>query len=807
LTNSYPILTRFAGLVVLPLAIAGGAFWYSMRSSLPASTTELKVAGRGPVQIVRDEHGVPTVSAARDEDVYFAMGYVHAQDRMWQLEFQRRVARGRMSEVVGKDAIFQDAWMRTLGIHRSARAAWDHLSEPSKRSLTAYADGVNAWLSEKHTLPIEFRLLNVRPEPWSPIDSLAWSKIFALNLAGNLDRETAKYVAQQILSPEQAEFFFSNGKEVPRRLADTRKPDRAQVAGMASLGSMQRSLERELMIGGAYVGSNAWVVSGALTGNGSTILANDPHLGLQMPSVWYPVIQQGNRLQASGMTLVGLPVIIFGQNRHIAWGGTNLMADVQDLCFERLDFQGKRYLADETWLPIEITVEHIPVASEFPAALHKAIDPVRMEVRRTRNGPMISDVSGNINQPVALRWTALADDDRSYDTFYQLSYAEDWPAFRESFRGYVAPALNMLYADKGGDIGRLVVGRIPSRKTGDGSLPVPGWDREYAWNGAIPFEEMPGLFNPKQGYIVSANDKPVDEAYLHFISNDWAPPERAARIDGLLRETLARSGRLSLDDNKPIQADVVSLSARKLLPVLTAMKAKDARQRRALDRLRAWNGAMDKDSVAASIFSGWTRYLGGELFATAITEDLSRIGQTAYLTEVLNDAPPDVIRRALTDPKETWCFRNSQARTRRCEDMLSSTLDTTLDELEKLAGSNPDSWKWGAIHRTAYKHQPFGQVKALSSLFGRKVASGGGNDTVAVSGFVFRESEGYVGTFGAGFRQIIQLGPGHESHLYMNSTGQSANVFSTHYSDMIGAFEKGEYYSLKPAHSAKKSDR
>lgn len=792
MNKSFPILKRFIVFIALPLLIAAGFAVSSMWRSLPEADTRLSAAGRQPVRIVRDEHGVPHVSASRDEDVYFAMGYVHAQDRMWQMEFQRRVARGRLSEVLGKKALYQDAWMRTLGIYPAARSAWAVLDAPSKRSLTAYAQGVNAWLEEKHPLPVEFRLLGVEPEPWTELDSLAWSKIFALNLAGNLEKETARYVAQQALTEEQTRFFFSGDDE-----ARTAAPDASRVASLARLGATQRSIERELKIGGPYVGSNAWVVSSALTKDGSAILANDPHLGLQMPSYWYPVVQQGERLRVSGMSLVGLPVVIFGRNQHIAWGATNLMADVQDLYFEQLDEKGgNRYLADGRWVPLQTRVENIAVAPEFPAALHKPITPVRMVVRSTRNGPLMSDANGRIAQPVALRWTALDADDRSYETFYRLSYAQDWSSFRELFRGYVAPAMNILYADGSGNIGHLVAGRIPIRKRGDGSLPMPGWDAQYAWNGAIPFEKLPVTFNPERGYIVSANDKAVGDDYPYFISADWAPRERAERIESLLLEKLARSGRIGLEDSKPIQADVVSLTARNLVPVLTAIQPANERQRRALELLRQWDGSMDKNSAAASVYSGWTRYLASELFATVLAQDLSRPGEWIFLNEVLSAAPADLLHRALTDPKDTWCTRNPSATARRCETILSSTLDVTLDELEKLADGDPGSWKWGSVHQTAYKHQPFTQVKGLSSLFDRSVPSGGGPDTVAVSSSAFHSSEGYVGTLGAGFRQIIQLGPKSSAHLYMNSTGQSANVFSKHYSDMVAPFEEGRYYAL-----------
>ncbi len=796
MNRSFPILKRFVAFVFLPLLIAVGSGWHLMRRGLPKADVRLHAAGREPVRIVRDEYGVPFLSASRDEDVYFAMGYVHAQDRMWQLEYQRRVVQGRLSEVLGKKTVDQDAWLRTLGLHQSARSAWDALSEPARRSLEAYADGVNAWLDEEHSLPIEFHLLGIRPERWTPVDSLAWSKMFALNLAGNLEKETAKYIAQQTLRPEQTKFFFA-AKDTFEALSPDGATERARVVSVARLAELHRQVERALQIGGDYAGSNAWVVSGKLTGDGTAILANDPHLGLQMPSLWYPVVQQGHRLRASGMSIVGLPVVIFGRNQHIAWGGTNLMADVQDLYFERIDENdGSRYLVDGKWEAIETAVEHIKVASEFPAALHKTIQPVRMEVRRTRNGPIVSGIAADLGQPVSLRWTALVERDRSYESFYRLGYAKDWSSFRESFRDYVAPAMNMLYADDRGNIGHLVVGRIPIRKKGDGSLPVPGWDTSYAWSGAIPFDELPATFNPAEGYLVSANDRPVGDDYPYFISDDWAPPERASRIESLLRRGFARSGRIGVETTKSIQNDVVSLTARKLVPVLTAIAPKDARQRKALELLRAWDGTMDKESAAASVFAGWMRSLGSEMFATAVVEDWARYNQRVFVTNVMNSASADVIYKALTDPDETWCFRNPTATSRRCESMLSMSLDVALDELEKFAGSGSGSWKWGSIHRTAYRHQPFSHVKGLSSLFERTIPSGGGQDTVAVSGFTFRSSDGYVGTHGAGFRQIMQLGPGRSAHLYMNSTGQSANVFSRHYADMVGPFANGAYYAL-----------
>lgn len=794
--RSFPILKRFTFFVFLPAVIAAAFFLHHMRQSLPEASVQVVAQGKDTVDITRDAWGVPVITGARDEDVYFGMGYAHAQDRMWQMEIQRRIVQGRLSEVFGKDMLQQDAWMRTLGLQRAAQSAWPALSEPAQASLKAYANGVNAWLKEGHPLPVEFMLLRVDPAPWTEIDSLAWSKMFALNLAGNLRTETTKYVALQTLTREQASFFFP-GQETAAPIAKDGSTQDVLAGALAQIGLRRQTMEQELLIGGRYVGSNAWVLSGKFTADGGALLANDPHLGLQIPSVWYPVIQRGQRLHAKGMSLVGLPPVIFGQNEHIAWGGTNLMADTQDLFLERLDDKNRnRYLAGEQWETIETRVEHIQIAAEFPAVLRKPIRPVRLEVRSTRNGPIINGVNGGVDQPVSLRWTVLDEGDRSYESFYRLSYAQDWNSFRDLFRDYVAPALNMLYADHAGNIAYLAVGRIPVRNRSDGSLPVPGWDSSYGWKGFIPFDELPVKYNPEKGYIVSANDKPVDDAYPYFISNDWAPPERAERIEGMLRERIEKSGHAGLEDFETMQGDVVSLSARKLLPLLLSVEPKGKVERSALDILRSWDGTMSKESVGASIFNVWTKHLRAQLFSSAVREDWAKGRERAYLKGALQNAPLDVLQSALTDTRGVWCTPDGADGSRRCPEVLAQSLTSAVKELAKLVGSDMDDWKWGRIHRRVYRHQPFSQVKVLSSVFEKEIPSGGGEDTIDVSGYVFRESEGYFGNHGAGFRQIMQLGGKTDAHVFMNSTGQSENVFSQHYSDMLAPFERTEYVSM-----------
>jgi penicillin amidase len=791
---AFPVLRRFLFFVVLPLVLLITGLYAYGWVGLPPREQALQVPGGGTVKIVRDEHGVPHLFAGQDDDVYFAMGYVQAQDRLWQMEVERRLASGRLSEILGKDLLLQDSWMRTLGLRQSAKSSYAALSEPARRSLSAYAHGVNTWLSEGHALPFEFSMFGAHPEPWTEIDSLSWSKVFALNLAGNLDQEIGKAVAARYLLPEQVQFFFSG-----KRDASLKEFSRPAVTSLVSLGTFAYDLHLDWQVGGREVGSNAWVVSGRYTRDGSSLLANDPHLGLQLPSVWYPVVQQGSHLHAQGMALVGLPPVVFGQNGQIAWGGTNMMADAQDLAVERFDPDAPdQYLADDKWVKVERSEEEIGVAPAFPALLHEALAPVRIEVRRTRNGPVISDVRGSASgEPMSLRWTALQDGDRSYEGMYSVSYATDWASFREAFRYYVAPALNMLYADRAGNIGYLGVGDIPVRQQGDGSAPVPGWDSAFAWKGNIPFDSMPSQYNPPEGFIVSANNRPVSDSYPYFISKDWAPPARADRIRQLLQQAITSGHPLTLSDMQAIQTDVTSLSARRLLPQLTSLAPTNDDEREALDLLKGWSGAMDASSAPAAIFNVWMRHLASRLFGDVLPNDWTQRQPQQYVRGLLEAATVDQVDRALTADSDLWCHAHApDTDERSCHRLLLVSLDDALTELRRSEGKNEENWRWGEIHHTLYAHRPLSNAKGLSWLFERRVESGGSPDSIAVSTSVFSDANGYVGAVGPSSRQLIELGPHGNEHLYMNSTGQSGNLMSPHYSDMVGPFARGEYYSL-----------
>jgi penicillin G amidase len=794
--GSHPLLLRFALLVIAPLGVAGAVGVAHLRQSLPAVQGELKVQGLSDAVVIeRDRQGVPHIRARSDHDAFFAMGYVHAQDRMWQLELQRRIAQGRLSEVFGKDSVDQDIWFRTLGLYRSAESAWWALSPEARASLTAYADGVNAWLAGQPVLPLEFTLLGIRPEPWTVRDSLAWIKVFALNLGGNHRQEMERLLASQVVAPDQLHTLFPDyPDDAPTTVASL---SRQGGDGLARLVELERGIQSELKIGGKQVGSNAWAVSGRVSRDGRALLANDPHLGLQIPSLWYVVALEGDTLDAAGMGLVGLPVVIFGRNRSVAWGGTNLMADVQDIYLEQARPDDPRqYDAAGKWASFAERTEVIQVRQDFPAFLRSPLQPVRVKVRTSRHGPIVSDMFKVFDQPAALRWTALDEDDTSYEAFYRLNYARDWPSFQAALGFQVAPALNMLYADDAGNIGYLGAGRMPVRRRGDGTLPVPGWRNDHEWQGSIPFAQWPRSFNPPAGYIVSANNKPVGPDYPYFISRDWAGPSRADRITELLREGLSGGG-LDVAAMQRVQADTLSRPAQRLLGRLLQHAPSNEQQRRAFGYLAAWQGDMRRDSQAAAIFNAWVRLLKEEVVADELKGYWNKDRESRYLHEVVADTGEESLYAMLVDPAAAWCDDKGTEERETCDDAIDASLNDALWELLKIRGDRSmESWAWGALHQTRYQHTPFSRVNVLRSFFERRIGNGGSPDSVNVASYSYRKSDGYTQDFGAGFRQVMALGGGPATHLYMNSTGQSGNLFSRHYDDMIEAFRDVGYHNL-----------
>ena len=795
LIRRFPLMVRFAAFILVPLTVVVWHQWRELQGSLPLIGGEIHVEGIGGlVTVTRDGRGIPQIRAETDADAFFAIGYAHAQDRLWQLELQRRLVRGELSEILGRKTVDQDVWMRTLGLWYRADDDRKHLSSQALESLEAYSNGIAAYLGEGHPLPVEFRVLGIEPKPWTVTDSLAWIKTFSLNLSGNFRSELRRLAAAKAIPPERLAHFFPyhGAAESGTGVADV------ELDRVSDLLARQQSLEQSMNLGGRYVGSNAWVVSGALSATGEPMLANDPHLALQMPSLWYAAAIEGDEINVSGMTIVGLPIVVFGANQRIAWGGTNLMADVQDLYVESLTHNRGEYWKDaQTLASLDRRESSIVVRPDFPASLRPGLNPVPVTVSQTARGPLIDQHFGLPTAPLALRWTTLLPGDHSYEAFLKLNYARDWSEFRDALSWLTAPALNLVYADREGNIGYQAAGKIPIRENGDGTLPSIGSDEVAQWRGFIPFDDLPTEFNPERGYVVSANNNPVDAAYPYFLSADWAPPTRAERIAERLEEVSRRGA--TVEDMRKIQLDTFNEDGLALVQVMMNMhEPADEHETRAYEILADWDGGMGRESQGATIFSFWVSSLAWQLYGDELESGWGEETDQALLDQIVSGVTPAQMLAAMTSDDGYWCDDKATADSiESCALIAGEALGPALWEAYKLMGDKTmNSWAWGRAQNAVYSHVPFSQLGVLAPFFERRIGHGGSPETVNVAAGGYAGSEGYVQNFGAGFRQLISLGAGSSTHLLMNSTGQSGNPLSDHFDDMVVPFADGHLVEL-----------
>jgi penicillin amidase len=768
-------------LIAVPLS---GYLW--ARTSLPQTTGRASVAGLdGRVEIVRDRWGVPHIFASSDHDAFMALGYVHAQDRLWQMEMNRRIGAGRLSEVLGAATLDIDKFQRTMGYYRAAEGDYAALNERSRMALDAYAAGVNAWLGEGHTLPPEFLLLGVTPEPWRPTDSLVWEKMMSWDLGGDYDMELLRLRLGLALGPERAAQLLP---PYPEDGINILSADAFQVAADELL-RIDRSLQMDFGLGGREIGSNNWVVAGSRTATGLPMLADDPHLSASIPSIWYLAELQGDQIHAIGATFPGLPAIVIGHNERVAWGVTNVGPDTQDLYIERINPANPNQVeVNGTWEDMAVFEEQIVVAGED--------QPLRWAARATRHGPLISDVA-TTSTPLALRWVALEQGDTTMDAFMGLNYAANWDEFVAALRLYMSPSQNFVYADVDGNIGYYAPGRIPIRVEGhDGMLPVPGWDGSAEWQGYIPFDRLPHTFNPPEGFVATANNRVVGEEYPYLLSNDWAPPFRAQRITQLIEE-FSEGDKISLDDMAAIQGDRKSLQVPDLLPFLLSVEPSGERQTQAVAYLRGWDGEMAPDSVAAAIYQAWMLHLERALFEDDLRgelfDDMATRANPLFLSNVLSD---EVLSSA-------WCDNVLTVGVESCEEAAQSALDNALQDLATRAGDNMALWRWDKIHITQYPHSPFSEVAYLKPLFHRSIGNGGDRYTVNVAPVNLETP--YDQTHVPGYRHLVDLADLQASR-FVQTTGQSGNVLSSHYDDLVRLHRDVQYLPMAFGRTAVEGD-
>ena len=753
--------------ITVLILLAPVAGWLYLRRSLPETDGTVRLSGlQGSVEVIRDRYGIPYIYASSDHDAFYGLGYAHAQDRLWQMEMQRRIGAGRLSEVLGEAPLETDQFLRTVGFYRSAEAAWPALSPENQATLQAYADGVNAYLASGHPLPPEFTILGFKPEPWRPTDSLVWAKMMAWNLGDSYGDDLLNAEVLSALGPERTtQLAYSYPDGAPIILP----PD--SMTGLIEAG---RALRERIGLGGKHIGSNNWVVSGTRTASGKPLLANDPHLGAQIPSIWYLAGINGDRIHSVGATLPGLPAVVIGHNERIAWGVTNLGPDVQDLFVERINPANPNQVeVNGRWENIQVIPEEIKVKGRE--------EPVKWAARATRHGPLVSDVTSQRGQALALRWPALDPGDTTMTAFMGINSAGNWQEFRDALRKYVAPSQNFVYADVDGNIGYYGPGRIPIRAKGDGSVPAPGWNDEYAWTGWIPFEQLPNAYNPANGYVVTANNRVTPDDYPYFITNDWAPPYRAERIVELLT---AKAG-LTPDDYAGIQADQRSAQARELLPYLLAVQPQTPEERQALDILRAWDGTASPENAAPAIYEAW--YAG--LYRALLGDDLG--GDVGKFFTSRND--PMLLKRILSGEEAVWCDNVLTPAVESCAETTRVALQDALKELDKRLGKNMGNWQWGDLHRTLFPHNPFSQVSFLKPFFQRSIVTGGDNFTVNPS--PYKLDEPFDSTWLPSYREIIDLADLGNSR-FMHTTGQSGNLLSRHYDDLIPQWRGVQYVPM-----------
>ncbi len=776
---------RIALTLVVMLAVAGVVMFFWFRTSLPRLDGTVIVAGlEKPVTVVRDMRGIPHIYADSQRDAWFALGYIHAQDRLFQMEMQRRAGQGRLAEIIGSPGLKADRLFRTLGLYRRAQDSVKHLTAEQLEVLESYAAGVNRWLeTRKGTLPPEFNLIGMDFEPWKPADTLVWGKLMAIRLSTDWRGELLRAQIIRKVGKGAIPVLFP---PYPGNGPVTIGPDTEGLFKGFDFGSLLAALPRRAAFGGA---SNAWALRPGRTTTGAAILASDPHLGMNAPVLWYLAHISAPGLNLSGATVPGGPVLILGHNGHIAWGVTTTYIDTDDIVLEKVDPKDQaRYMAGGVSVPFRIRRETLKV---------RFGDDVTLTIRESRNGPALDyneelKEYGEKNGRVAvLRAPWLSRADTSAAAFVGINKATNWNEFRDALRLFIGPVQNFLYADKAGNIGYLVPGVIPVRRRPDaGYLPQDGDDPESALAGAIPYNALPQSFNPPGGVLVNANNRIAGSDYPYFLSQSWGDHYRATRIGQLL----AAKQRFTPDEIARMQADHVSLAARAALRLMLQVEPADDRQRRVVEMLRAWDGAMAIPRPEPLIYTVWSRELNRRLYADELGDIADR-----YVSN-----RPDVVINILTDHR-SWCDDTGTEAKEDCPTILRRSLAAALDFLSDKLGGDPMLWRWGDMHYAEMRHQAFGPIPILGRLTAIEIAANGSRFTVNKAAMNFRSDTPYAARQGPGFRGVYDFSDLTKSRFTISS-GQSGNPYSFYYDNLVNDWRDVRHWRLAPDEATARRD-
>ncbi|WP_091343364.1 penicillin acylase family protein [Micromonospora rhizosphaerae] len=869
-------LWTMAVLLVLVLVLAIAAVW-AVRRSFPQHDGTLRLPGlSAPVTVHRDGHGIPQVYAKTADDLFRAQGYLHAQDRFWEMDFRRHVTGGRLAELFGESQVETDIYLRTMGWRRVAEQEWQLLAPDTKRYLQAYADGVNAWLADHDggRASLEYTVLGLQNpdyaiEKWSPVDSLAWLKAMAWDLRGNMETEItrAALLAAGLTRRQVEELYpaypydrnspivtgggivagaFDQHAVAPKPPVPPTPPTAPVTAGTGGGGTggggaggaaattqtikaMGDGLSRlPIMLGngGQGIGSNSWVIGGGLTATGKPILANDPHLSPSMPGIWYQMgLHCECAFDVAGFTFSGVPGVVIGHNARIAWGFTNLDPDVTDLYLERVD--GDRVQVDGEWRPLETRAETIKVAGGKDMSI---------TVRTSGHGPLLSDASASLRDigvkppvnpagspapvaatpqlspahatnagsdrrdgyAIALSWTALRPG-RTADALFALNAAANWTAFRAAAALFEVPAQNIVYADVDGNIGYQSPGRIPVRGRGDGRWMAPGWDSAYDWKGFIPFAELPSVFNPADGYLVTANQAVVGPAYQRFLTSDWSYGYRSQRIRDMIGS--ARDRKITVADVQRMQFDNRNGFAPTLVPAvvdaLDAADPSDSARVAATELWKEWDfqqpaegdagSAEGRSSAAAAYYNAIWRHLLADTFDELPAGNRPDGGDRWY----------EVVRGLLAQPGSPWWDRRDTPGVERRDDILRSAATDAAEELRRDQGDRPADWRWGRMHTLTVRNQTFGKsgIGPIEWLFNADPVGVSGGDAI-VNATGWNAAAGYEVDAVPSMRMIVDLS-NLDASRWIQLTGNSGHAFHPNYDDQFELWRTGRTLPMR----------
>ncbi len=791
---------------------AFGAFQIYVLRSMAPLTGDAQLAGLSSgVEIKRDASDVTHIHAKTPVDAWRAIGYVHAQERGWQLAFNRQVMHGELSEWLGPTTLETDKLMRTLGIMKAAKAQFDKLPSNTQKALEAYAEGVQAGFASSQWRAPEFVILGINPskamKPWTAVDSVGWALMMALDLGGNWGNEFARLMAAQTLSTEDL------WKLLPPYPGEARGTKVDIAALYQNLGvyakevsPQSKTLATQNMLTSSTLdmgvlegkGSNNWVLPGSNTKSGLPLLANDPHLGLSAPAVWYfaglhapagqlPDGQAHGALDVVGATLPGLPFVVLGRTQKAAWGFTNTGPDVQDLYLEALEGQNN-YRTPSGLQAFESREEVIKV---------KGQGDVTIQVRSTRHGPVISDVQPAYVQflnkdkfAVALRWSALDIDNQTIVAGMDANFASSVPELRQAFSKNHSPMQSVVMADTSGNVLFKAAGKVPVRSAAhdlQGMVPAPGWLAQYDWQSWIPYEQTPEVSQAdieKRGWHATANQKILPPGYVQFLTHDWTGPERFDRIAQLL----SAGTKLDASTMKTIQADVHSLAADRLLPYLQSLSSAHAKGPEALALLKSFKGDMSRDSAGALIYAVWIDEVTRSIL-------IPKLGETRFKALFGKRAFRPAVEGVLSSQDKSWCGEAG------CQALMNKALDSALDKIVAMQGDKVSDWNWGRAHPALSAHKPFGNVKSLAAFFDVTGPSGGDAFTVNVGQYwTSSATVPFATRHAASMRAVYDLANLDES-VFIYQTGQSGHPFSPRYQDMKDEWGQVKYRPLRMATS------